>query len=32
MLLLQPDDEDDGRAARFLLASALAAVEAAEGT
>ena len=30
--LLQPDDEDDGQAARFLLDSALAAVEAAEGT
>ena len=30
--LLQPDDEDDGRTARFLLASALAAVEAVEGT
>ncbi len=28
--LLQPDDEDDGRTARRLLASALAAVEAAE--
>ena len=30
MRLLQPDDEDDGRAARNLLASALAAVEAEE--
>ncbi len=30
MRLLQPDDEDDGRAARRLLVSALAAVEAAE--